>query len=64
MTYPHNATGTHKTERAARDHLIAMILNNNDSNIEGVLGDVSMVRIMPVECYQGGDPKQTVFGDK
>ena len=61
MLYPHNANGTHKTERAARDHLIAIISNNNNSDIESILGDASKVEIRPVDCYKGGDPKQTIF---
>ena len=62
MKYPHNAYGTHETEIGARNHLIAIISNNNLSDIESLLGDITAVKIMPVECYQSGDPKQTVFG--
>lgn len=62
MTYPHNARGTHETARNARDRLISIIANNNDGDIKAVLGDVEKVQILPVECYTGGDPKQTVFG--
>ena len=61
MTYPHNSRGTYKTEREAKNHLIAIIVNNHDSAVHEVLGDVSAVEIKAIDCYQGGDPKQTVF---
>lgn len=62
MLYPHNQRGTYETEREARDHLVCMIANNNDSAIHDLLGDVEQVTIEPVNCYTGGDPRQTIFG--
>jgi len=61
MLHPHNAYGTHETERDARDHLVAMVSNNHNQAISEILGDCSTVKIMPVDCYAGGDPKQVIF---
>ena len=61
MKYPHNSYGTYKTEQKAQNALSAIIANNNDSDINAVLGNILDVKIMPVDCYPGGDPKQTIF---
>lgn len=61
MPYPHNASATHDTERAARDHLIAIIANNSAAALADWFGDVEQVQVRPVECYAGGDPKKIYF---
>lgn len=43
------------TKAAAEKHLRAVIANNSDDKVRMVYGDVSKIRVDPVQCYDHGD---------
>lgn len=46
----------------ASEHLTAILTGTPVSTLAMVYGDYTAVRVKPVECYDSGEAKRTVFG--
>ena len=50
-----------ETKEAAEEFLKAILTNNSQDTLKSVYGDISKMRVDPIECYWHGDAKRVYF---
>lgn len=59
MAFDGNSRNTHEIEAEAVQKMNDVINNNSAERVAELVG--SDLKVMPVECYPGGDPTRTIF---
>lgn len=59
MAFDNNKYNTYSTRREAQKHLNNVIKNNSAERVLDLVG--KELKVMPTECYPGGDSTRTIF---
>lgn len=59
LAFDNNSRNTYATEKEAQERLNNTIQNNNAERVKDLIG--TDLKVLPVECYPGGDATRTIF---